>query len=109
MMSTVTYLYFCVLLTDGPDRAELNVPRTYTLTEGQLVKNTTCTADCYPGCSYRWMNGSVPVGSDGVIQLGTARQYHAGNYTCIARNTATEYDKSSQQSTTIIVSCKFIT
>lgn len=98
-------IILCSEISDGPDRADLNVPENYVITEGDPEGRLTCSSECYPNCSYQWTKDSAPVGSGGIIQLGTATRQQAGNYTCTARNTASQYARLLENSTNVIVRC----
>ncbi|XP_060565813.1 uncharacterized protein LOC132724873 [Ruditapes philippinarum] len=57
-----------------------------------------CTADCYPGCRYTWMNvtsGKVINSTDDTLYIESVDKYMIGDYQCKAENTDSWYSKSA--------------
>jgi len=101
-MIDIMWSFFIVL--DGPWTTELNVVHPVTLTEGDSIGHTTCTADCYPVCSINWvsdedMNTTLASLPDVVYRN------MSNTYTCVAENIVT--GKTSNSSFHLIVQCKF--
>ncbi|KAH3700084.1 hypothetical protein DPMN_075052 [Dreissena polymorpha] len=94
--------------SDGPDSLNFNVPRQYTVTEGEVVPTVTCSADCWPGCTYTWRNMTYgdTLPNTGMLTLGRVNKYAAGEYSCDAYNNGNGLKKST--SIRIIVNCEFL-
>ena len=80
----------CHCLSDGPDNMILTPPYTqYTANVSTIFRNISCTAMCYPSCSYTWRKqGSVSdlVTTNGVLELEILDKDEAGVYVCTASN-----------------------
>ncbi|XP_060599665.1 carcinoembryonic antigen-related cell adhesion molecule 5-like, partial [Ruditapes philippinarum] len=72
----------------GPNTVSLNVTSPYdVLEEKSLI--IQCKAECYPGCSYAWLNvtsGLVMNTTGAVMYIGTVNKYMTGDYKCEAKN-----------------------
>ncbi|XP_052253590.1 carcinoembryonic antigen-related cell adhesion molecule 20-like [Dreissena polymorpha] len=81
----------------GPDSLNFNVPRQYTVTEGEVVPTVTCSADCWPGCTYTWRNMTYgdTLPNTGMLTLGRVNKYAAGEYSCDAYNNGNGLKKST--------------
>ncbi|WAR06635.1 CUBN-like protein [Mya arenaria] len=79
--------------TNGPDRITLNESNIHTVTEGDAVSNIYCSADCWPGCVYTWSNltNNQTMVSSAILVFGTVNRYDAGDYMCLAWNTAPQF------------------
>ncbi|XP_069109388.1 peroxidasin homolog, partial [Argopecten irradians] len=80
-------------LADGPGTSiSLSPPdTTYIRTEGDILPDITCTADCRPGCIIVWTrpdNTNFTVSP--VLSLGQLDRSEHGTYRCTARNVAGE-------------------
>ncbi|XP_060580489.1 peroxidasin homolog [Ruditapes philippinarum] len=81
----------------GPDLVSVNVTSPYVLTEGEIM-SIECTADCYPGCTYTWINvtsGKVINSNDDTLYIESVDKYMIGDYQCKAKNTDSSYSKSA--------------
>ncbi|XP_060582487.1 carcinoembryonic antigen-related cell adhesion molecule 6-like [Ruditapes philippinarum] len=81
----------------GPDLVSVNVTSPYVLTEGEIM-SIECTADCYPGCTYTWINvtsGEVINSNDETLYIESVDKYMTGDYQCKAENTGFPYSKSA--------------
>ncbi|XP_060553987.1 hemicentin-1-like [Ruditapes philippinarum] len=62
----------------------------YTKNEGQSLNDITCSADCYPDCTYTWRKTrhgqTTTVSSISVLSVGELHRENAALYTCIAKN-----------------------
>ncbi|XP_052804288.1 hemicentin-1-like isoform X2 [Mya arenaria] len=71
----------------GPDHVSLSPSTTsYTVTEGHTLVPITCSAKCYPACTYTWSRSGVTVSSTATLNLHQAERAEAGTYVCTARN-----------------------
>ncbi|WAR05317.1 NPHN-like protein [Mya arenaria] len=88
---------------DGPDDVTLNVPNFHTVTEGNAVNNINCSADCWPRCVFTWSNlaNKQLVSSSAVLNFRTARRDDAGDYKCLARNSAYEFSGEAEKHFTL--------
>ncbi|WAR06475.1 CEAM1-like protein [Mya arenaria] len=79
--------------TDGPDVITLNESNVHTVTEGDAVSSIYCSADCWPGCVYTWTNltDNQPKVFSAILVFGTVNRYDAGDYMCLARNSAPQF------------------
>ncbi|XP_033758290.1 hemicentin-1-like [Pecten maximus] len=69
---------------------------TYTRTEGDMLPDITCTADCRPACTFVWTRPDNTIFTlPPVLSLGQLDRSERGTYRCTARNVVGE-------STTII-------
>ncbi|XP_052806440.1 hemicentin-1-like [Mya arenaria] len=89
----------------GPDDVTLNVPNFHTVTEGNAVNNINCSADCWPRCVFTWSNlaNKQLVSSSAVLNFRTARRDDAGDYKCLARNSAYEFSGEAEKHFTLSV------
>ncbi|XP_052804612.1 hemicentin-2-like [Mya arenaria] len=89
----------------GPDDVTLNVPKIHTVTEGDTVNNIYCSADCWPECVFTWSNMTTrrQVSSTTVLKFRTAHRYDAGDYKCLARNSAHQFSREAEKHFTLIV------
>ncbi|WAR06474.1 HMCN2-like protein, partial [Mya arenaria] len=72
---------------NGPDHVSLSPSTTsYTVTEGHTLVPITCSAKCYPACTYTWSRSGVTVSSTATLNLHQAERAEAGTYVCTARN-----------------------
>ncbi|KAH3828775.1 hypothetical protein DPMN_130758 [Dreissena polymorpha] len=75
-------------IRSGPESVSLS-PTTlnYTLTEGQVIDNITCSARCSPdACSYTWSKSGTAFVNSFVLSLGSFEIGEAGSYSCTAKN-----------------------
>ncbi|WAR06240.1 HMCN2-like protein [Mya arenaria] len=84
------YIYLLKSLidvSDGPDNVSLS-PATanYTVTEGNNLAAITCSATCYPACTYKWSRSKVIVSSTSTLVLSKIERRKDGSYICTARN-----------------------
>ncbi|XP_052806690.1 carcinoembryonic antigen-related cell adhesion molecule 5-like [Mya arenaria] len=96
-----------VTIRYGPDTVSLSPSTTsYTVTEGNTIPAITCSAICYPACTYTWSRSGVTVSSTAKLDLGQAERAEAGSYMCQARNPGSGRSKNGP---TVNVSVKCIT
>ncbi|XP_060599472.1 hemicentin-1-like, partial [Ruditapes philippinarum] len=89
---------------DGPYQSSTKLspsPQNYTKNEGQSLNDITCSANCYPDCTYTWnktrQGQTTTASSTSVLSVGELQREDAGLYTCIAQNP----EKISSPTTTI--------
>ncbi|XP_076438582.1 hemicentin-2-like [Babylonia areolata] len=73
----------------GPDRAILSPAQTsYTIPSGSVLPAVTCSADCNPPCTFRWVkdDSSDAITTLATLTLGQADRSTAGIYKCVATN-----------------------
>ncbi|XP_052806625.1 basement membrane-specific heparan sulfate proteoglycan core protein-like [Mya arenaria] len=89
----------------GPDKVLISPSKTtYTLTEGDIINVTTCSASCFPQCAMTWMKTGKLFSSSTELNLGQVEREDAGVYVCIARNPSSNL---SQASANITVAVRF--
>ncbi|XP_060553988.1 carcinoembryonic antigen-related cell adhesion molecule 5-like [Ruditapes philippinarum] len=101
--SPTTTIQTLVNVRYGPNTVSLNVTSPYDVLEGKSLI-IQCTAECYPGCSYTWVNvtsGLMMNTTGAVMYIGTVNKYMTGDYKCEARNNASIYVKSADIVVTI--------
>ncbi|WAR06638.1 HMCN2-like protein [Mya arenaria] len=91
---------------NGPDTVSLSPSTTsYTVTEGNTIPAITCSAICYPACTYTWSRSGVTVSSTAKLDLGQAERAEAGSYMCQARNPGSGRSKNGP-TVNVSVKCK---
>ena len=88
--------FFVFLLTGRPQTISLSpITTTYSLEEGSLVPDISCSADCNPPCQLIWQkfnvyNASatvpvlnVPTIENPVLSIGHVTRADSGTYVCI--------------------------
>nr|KAG5705535.1 hypothetical protein BaRGS_009188 [Batillaria attramentaria] len=65
-----------------------SVESTFTVPSGTLLPAVTCSADCKPACSYRWVkdDSTDTLAPLATLSLGQADPEDAGIYKCLATN-----------------------
>ncbi|WAR05770.1 HMCN1-like protein, partial [Mya arenaria] len=103
--STVVVEVISSKIRDGPDAVTLNVPSVYSVSEEATVSNIECSADCWPGCVFTWTNvtGSQLISSSNVLVFGRADRYDAGDYSCLAKNSANQLSGEAEKHFTLRV------
>ncbi|XP_053372960.1 hemicentin-1-like [Mercenaria mercenaria] len=85
---------FCFNITYGPDENTTLVlpPESfYTLDEGSVLEDISCTGICFPLCYYQWVKkkdnaSTVFVNNSGVLSLGVIDRAEAAKYICTVSN-----------------------
>ncbi|KAK7495372.1 hypothetical protein BaRGS_00013311 [Batillaria attramentaria] len=80
---------FTVAVLYGPETVSLVPPQsTFTVPSGTLLPAVTCSADCKPACSYRWVkdDSTDTLAPLATLSLGQADPEDAGIYKCLATN-----------------------
>ncbi|KAK7106149.1 hypothetical protein V1264_017439 [Littorina saxatilis] len=80
---------FDVSVLYGPEKATIEPPQgSYKVPTGTLLPSVTCSADCNPGCSYRWVKDDSlqPITTLRTLTLGQAEPNTNGIYKCLASN-----------------------
>lgn len=75
--------------TDGPQSVILDPPKSsFTLPSGTLMPSVTCSANCNPECSYKWVkdDSATPLTTSRALNIGQVDQGQAGIYKCISEN-----------------------
>ncbi|KAH3828774.1 hypothetical protein DPMN_130757 [Dreissena polymorpha] len=81
----------------GPDNITLStVIKTYTLNEGQTLNDITCSAKCFPECTYSWKRGNTVITNNYELSVGSVKKGDAGIYECAVRNPKTGHMLNSQ-------------
>ena len=74
---------------DGPTQVLLDPPQSsYTVPSGTLLPPVSCSADCNPACTYKWVKNDSPDATTTLrtLTLGQADPQTAGIYKCVASN-----------------------
>ncbi|XP_052813771.1 uncharacterized protein LOC128240861 isoform X2 [Mya arenaria] len=83
----------------GPQIPDISVPSEFTVIEGHRSIYIECKSDCWPDCTYKWINSSSNYyfAANGTLSFHTVTRYLIthGNYTCVSTNMVTGNRKES--------------
>ncbi|XP_052771316.1 uncharacterized protein LOC128210988 isoform X2 [Mya arenaria] len=87
-----------IVIEDDTQNPEISAPSVFTVIEGQEFINTECKSNCWPDCTYRWINSSsnTVIAANFTLFFHTVTRYFTGNYTCVSTNNATR-DKTESK------------
>ncbi|XP_052806545.1 hemicentin-2-like [Mya arenaria] len=74
---------------DGPSTISLSpLATSYTKTEGDTLRDITCSTVCHPECAYTWskVGTTGTIRNNALLNLGQLSRQEAGSYICIATN-----------------------
>ncbi|WAR06136.1 CEAM5-like protein [Mya arenaria] len=99
-------IYICTathMVPDGPDKVSISPSKTtYTMNEGLTLNVITCSAPCYPNCTFVWKKAGLTVSSNARLDIGQVDRNDDGNYTCTALNPTSMMTRDSASITIVV-------